>query len=291
MLQADSPVTQKPVTLIELVGLTLGTLICGLPTLVYGATYPSFVPTTLALMVAAAGMAFLDPGVRWQIAGGVGFGLLLMNIVRVVVDFQHDPTSHNLAGFEVVISLAIGFPPAVLGLVLGKVLRPKLPRPELVGVMLMALAVGGTVMSARGIAADLLNAEAMAVRKTASLLAAERTFRAAHPLRGYTCDLGELSVPFGGAIKKNHPSATYRLGGVVYRGGTGVREGEYLYSLKCEARPDPQESFVLTVWDSNQVGSRPLHFFCAGPDGVVRAIGRGKLDRCFPEGQIVEKLD
>jgi len=280
-----------PAILVELIGLALGTLLCGLPSLVYGATYPPLANTALALMVAAAGIALLHPSVRWQTGGGVGFGLLLINIVWIIVGVQHDPTSHNLAGIEVVISLAIGFPPACLGVVLGKFARAKLPRPKVVSIMLVALALGGAVVSAKGIAADLLNVEAMAVRRTVSLVAAQRAFRTARPLRGYTCDLGELSVPFSGSIKKNHPSATYRLGGVVYRGGTGVREGEYFYSLKCEARPDPQELFVLTVSDPNQDGSRPLHCFCAGPDGVVRTIERGKLGRCFTEGRMVEKLD
>lgn len=278
-------------TVVELIGVALGTLLCVLPYLVYGATFPPIAITSVALAVAAAGLALLRPGARWKTGAGVGFGLLAMIVVRIIVDYTHDPTSHNLAGIEVVIGLVIGLPPAVLGVLLGNLVRQRVPWPEVGGIALVMLALGVAAVSATANASNILRVEALAENKVAALIAAQREFRAAHPLRGYTCDLGELGVPFSGPIKKNRPSASYRLAGVVYRGGTGVTEGEYHYSLQCQDKPDPQELFVLTVRDWNQLGSRPLDNFCAGPDGTIRVIGRGKLYSCFAEGQIVRSVN
>lgn len=105
-----------------------------------------------------------------------------------------------------------------------------------------------------------------------------------------TRDLGELGEAFSSPIRKNHPSESYRRAGVRYRGGTAAFDGEYRYSVKCEGRPDPQESYVLTA-RAQPRGSRPLHIFCAGADGSVRSIKSGRLYSCFAAGQIVGGLD
>lgn len=273
-------------TVVKLIGVTLGTLLSYLPYLLYGATFPPIVITSVALAVAAAGLALLRPGLRWQTGGGVGFGLLIVVVAQIVWDYSRDPTSHNLAPFEILGAVVTGLPPAILGVWLGSLVGRNVPRPHLGGLMLVTLAVGLATVSATVTRSDIVTVEALTSRKVMALIAAQQAFRAAHPLRGYTCDLGELSEPFSGPITRNHPSESFRLQGVVYRGGTAAVEGEYRYSLKCVGRPDPQETFVLTA-RAQPVASRPLDTFCAGPNGVIRSIGSGRLYSCFSEGRTV----
>lgn len=287
-----------PVTVAELIGLAVGTLLCGLPLLIYGATAPPTVFTVVALAVAAVGRALWRPGAKWQTGGGVGFGWAVVVIVQIILDTARDPTSHNLAPFEILLALFFGLPPAVLGVLLGNFVRRKVPWPEVSGLALATLVLVAAVVHARATASDLVQVEALAQKKVAALVAAQYAFRAAHPLHGFTCDLGELGVPFSGPVNKNHPSESYRLAGVAYRGGTAAFEGEYRYSLKCEVedtiswrgKPDPQERFVLTA-NPYSVGSRPLGVFCAGPDGAIRSIRGHMLYSCFTKGRIVQNLN
>ncbi len=278
------------VTVVELIGVTLGAFVCGLPYLFYGATAPPIAITSVALAVAAAGLALLRSGARWKTGGGVGTGLVVVVVVQIIVDYSRDPTSHNLAPFEILIALVIGLPPAVLGVLLGNLVRRKVPWPEVSGVALVTLALGVAVVDAGATASDIARVEALAQKKVAALIAAQHAFRAAHPLHGFACDLAELGEPFSGPVTSNHPSESYRLDDVVYRGGTAAFEGEYRFSLKCEGKPDPQERFVLTA-RAQPVGSRPLDIFCAGPDGAIRSIRSGRLYSCFAEGQIVQKVN
>lgn len=278
-----------PVTVVELIGVALGTLVCGLPYLFYDAASPPITVTSVALATAAAGLALFRPGVRWQIGAGVGVGLLIVFVAQIIVDTNRDPTSHNLWPFEIPIALVIGLPPAILGVLLGNFLRRNVPWPQLGGIVLVTLAVGGAAVSATATASDIVRVEALASKKVVALIVAQHAFRAAHPLRGYTCDLGELGVPFSGPI--TNTSVSYRLDGVVYRGGTAAVEGEYRYSLQCAGKPDPQELFVLTAFRVQPYGSRPLDFFCAGPDGVIRSIKSARLYFCFAEGRIVQNVN
>ena len=300
-------------TAVELIGVALGTLVCGLPYLFYGAESPPITITSVALAIAAGGLALFRPGARWQTGGGVGLGFVVVVVVQIIVDYSRDPTSHNLAPFEILIALVIGLPPAILGVLLGRLVRRKVPRPEVSGIALVTLALGVAAVHARVTASDITRVKALAQNKVAALVAAQHAFRAAHPLRGYTCNLEELGVPFSGPIRTNHASESYRLGDVIYRGGTAGFEGEYRYSVKCEqiecervrttsregeiqsalkckAKPDPQELFVLTA-RAQPVGSRPLDIFCAGPDGAIRSIRNGRLYSCFAEGRIVQKVN
>ena len=278
-----------PVTVVELIGVALGTLVCGLPYLFYDAASPPITVTSVALATAAAGLALFRPGVRWQIGAGVGVGLLIVFVAQIIVDTNRDPTSHNLWPFEIPIALVIGLPPAILGVLLGNFLRRNVPWPQLGGIVLVTLAVGGAAVSATATASDIVRVEALASKKVVALIVAQHAFRAAHPLRGYTCDLGELGVPFSGPI--TNTSVSYRLDGVVYRGGTASVEGEYRYFLRCAGKPDPQELFVLTAFRAQPYGSRPLDFFCAGPDGAIRSIKSARMYFCFAEGRIVQNVN
>ncbi|MEQ1897571.1 MAG: hypothetical protein ABL971_09330 [Vicinamibacterales bacterium] len=287
------------VTAVELIGAAIGTLVCGLPYLFYGATFPPIAITSVALGVAAAGLTLLRPSVRWQAGAGVGIGLLVVLVVQIIADGIRDPTSHNLLPFEVLIAFAIGFPPAILGVLLGKAVRRHVPSPEVGGIALVTLALAVAAVSARGTLSEVTRMETLASKKVGVLIAAQREFHAAHPLRGYTCNLGELGEPFSGPIEKNHPSESYHLNGVAYHGGTAAIEDGYRYSLKCVAtlpawkdKPDPQESFVLTVRSLVERGdTRPLKIFCAGADGAIRSIRTGRLYSCFAEGRIVQNVN
>jgi len=280
------------VTVLELIGVVLGSLLCGLPSLIYGATHPPLAVTALVLAIAAMGLALFRPGARWQTGAGIGFGLLLVVGLRIVVDSIRDPTSHNLWPFEVVSALVVGVPPAALGVLLGRSVRHVTPRPTAAGIVLVASAIAVAMVSAMTTASEIATLEAFASKKVAALVAAERAFRDAHPLRGYTCNLAELDELFSGPIQNNHRSESYRLGQVVYRGGTSAIENRYRYSLKCEGRPDPQASFVLTARSLVELGdTRPLEIFCAGADGAIRSISSGRLYACFTEGRLVGSVD
>lgn len=272
----------------ELIGVCLGALLCALPKLIYGATFPPIAITSVLLAFAAVGLAMSHPGARWQTGAGVGFGLIVLIIVQMALDYSRDPTSHNLAPFEIIIGLVIGLPPAIAGVLLGNVVRRNVARPEVGGFALVTLSLVGAVASALATAAEITRLEALALTKVAALNAAQHKFRALHPARGYTCDLNELGEAFSGSIQSNHRSESYRLNNVVYRGGTAAFEGEYRYSLKCDGKPDPQDSFVLTA-RAQPIGSRPLAVFCVGSDGAIRSIGSGKLYSCFAEGRIVHQ--
>lgn len=293
------------VTVVELIGVGLGALVWGLSHLIYHAGAPPIAITWVALTVAAAGLALLRPGVRWQTGSGVGIGLLTVTAVQIIVDGIRDPTSHNLFPFEIVIALALGFPPAVLGVLLGNLVRRKVPAPQLGGIALVTLALGVAAVSAIATASDMNRMETLALKKVGALSAAQHAFRAAHPLRGFTCNLGELGVPFSSPINKNHPAESYRLGRVVYRGGTAVIEDGYRYSVKCEVacadnqpiyavkcedKPGPQALFILTARPLDSI-RRPPDIFCAGPDGAIRSVRFGKLYSCIAEGRIVETLN
>ena len=262
------------VMVVELIGVALGVLVCGLPFLIYGATFPPLATNSVALALAATGLALLRPGARWQTGSGVGLGLAVLVVVQIVVDYRRDPTSHNLAPFEIAMALIIGLPPAVLGVVLGRIVRRNVPRLELSGIAFVAAALGIVAVFARATASDILRVEALALKKVAALVAKQYGFQAAHPLRGFTCDLAELGEPFSTPITGGRPSDRYRFEDVVYRGGTAAFEGEYRFSLNCEGKPDPQERFAL-VARAQPVASRPLDVFCAGHDGAIRSIGSG----------------
>jgi hypothetical protein len=274
---------------VELIGLGVGALVCGLPYLFYGASAPPFRITLLTLTVASAGLALLSREARWPTGGGVGLGLVLVVGMRIAVDLSQDATSHNLWPFEIVGALVVGLPPAMLGAFAGGRLRGIVPWPAVTGVGLMAGALvvaGGT---ARATAAEMVRLEALAVTRVGALVAAEQAFRTAHPQRGFTCDLTELGALVPGAVEKNTPSESYRRGGVVYRGGTAMIADAYRYSLKCAVQPDPQESFVLTARALVEEGdTRPLEIFCASADGAIRAITSGRLYSCFAEGRVVQ---
>jgi len=292
---SDNRKTPLTVWFIELAGAAAGALLCMLPGLIYGAPAPPTVFTMAASAVAAAGVSLVHPGVRWKTGGGVGFGWAIAVIAQIIVDTTRDPTSHNLAPFEVVIALAFGFPPAALGVILGNLVRRHVLRPQAAGPALVTLVLAVAVAHARATAADIARAEAVAQRKVEALVAAQHAFRAAHPGRGFTCDLAELGVPFGAPITANHPSESYRLAGVAYHGGTAAIENEYRFSLKCQvqdtttwrAREDPQETFVLTA-NPKAEEWRPLRVFCAGADGTIRSIRRGMMYACFDAGRIVQ---
>jgi len=295
---SDNRKTPLKVWLVELAGAAAGALLCGLPGLIYGAPAPPTVFTMAASAVAAAGVALVHPGVRWRTGGGVGFGWAIAVTAQIILDITRDPTSHNLAPFEILIALVFGFPPAALGVILGNLARRHVPRPEAAGPALVALVLAAAVVHARATASDIARAEGVAQRKVEALIAAQYGFRAAHPRRGFTCDLAELGVPFGGPITMNHPSESYRLAGVAYHGGTAAIENEYRFSLKCEvqdtttwrAREDPQETFVLTA-NPQAKEWRPLRVFCAGADGTIRSIRRGMMYACFDAGRLVQTVN
>jgi hypothetical protein len=122
-----------PRLMMFLAGLVLGAAICSLPYVVYAAEFPPLLITTIALALAAAGLAVARPADRWLSSAGVGVGIVVPIIVTIVLDLRRDPTSHNLAPFEILIGLAAGMPPALVGALVGGLMNRGGLRRPLVG--------------------------------------------------------------------------------------------------------------------------------------------------------------
>ena len=270
-----------------LIGAAVGALVCGLPYLLYGGDFPPFIVTWVALTVAAAGMAIWRPSASWRAGKGVGIGLLVVIAVQIVVGVRQDPASHNLWPLEIVIALAFGMPPALLGAFLGGLTSRKAPRPAMTGAALLMLALALAGGSAAATAVELTRIETFTLKRVGALIAAQYRFRAAHPHRGFTCNLGELGEPFPGPIQRNPAADGYRVER-IYRDGTYAIDRGYRYSLRCERKPDPRKLFILTA-SPTATPPRPRGrwTFCAGADGKIRSVRRGRLYYCFAEGKIV----
>lgn len=278
--------------MMNLIGVVLGALLCGLPALLYGAYAPGWQVLFLVLPAVATGLALLRPGVRWQVGGGVGFGLVIYVFVRIIVDYLQNPASHNLAPFEILLGLVAGLLPAALAVALGNWLRRRMPTPEGTGLTLVALALIGFSAHIAYTIYDMARVSAHTQQKMADILAGEYAFRAANPARGFTCDLMELHVPFAGTVTDIHPDEHYRRADIVYRGGTAATDGDYRYALKCDGSPDPQSRFVLTAKVSmeKESSARPLPIFCAGPEGLIHSVPPRHLYACFLEGKVVQEV-
>lgn len=179
-----------------LVGIALGAAICGLPYLVYAAEFPPWRITMIALALAAGGLAVVRPTDKWLSGVGVGVGILVPMIATIAVDYRRDPTSHNLLPFEILIGLAVGMPPALLGALLGGLTRRVSFRRSLVGGTVAALGLAVAVVHAPVILARTIASESDALAKIKLLMAAQDRVRSANPTRGFSCDLNALGERF-----------------------------------------------------------------------------------------------
>src|SRR5688572_2313788 len=164
-----------------LTGLALGAAICGLPYVVYAAEFPPLVITMIALALAAAGLAVARPADRWLAGAGVGAGIVVPIVVTIVLDYQRDPTSHNLAPFEILIGLAVGMPPALLGALLGGLTGRVKFRRSPVGGTIAALGLAVAAVHAPVMLARTRASESGALTRIRSLRDAQARFRSANP--------------------------------------------------------------------------------------------------------------
>ena len=257
-------------------GLALGAAICGLPYLVYGATtFPPVAVTLIALALASSGLAVARPSDKWRVGAGVGAGILVPIVALIVVDTQVDPTSHNLAGIEVLIGLALGMPPALLGAVLGgftrRIVFPRIPIGGSIAALgLVIAAVSATIMLSQAIAS-----ESQAVAKMKSLMAAQNRFRAANPSQGFTCDLNALGETFDAPAKR-------RRAGSGYVEQMDALTPDYGFTLRCKAESQPRTTFALDAVPTQQGLGR--WGYCTEADGRLRAAKRNRKYRCLDEG-------
>lgn len=105
----------------------------------YAAEFPPWRVTAIALALASCGLAIVRPTQRWLSAAGVGAGILVPVIATIVLDIRRDPTSHNLFPLEIIIGLAFGMPPALLGALCGGFTRHITVSRSLVGGTIAAL--------------------------------------------------------------------------------------------------------------------------------------------------------
>jgi hypothetical protein len=77
-------------------------------------TFPFLVCCLLALL-----FCVLSNLANETIFKSITLGYVLAIIIKILIDFQFDPTSHNLFPFEIIISSVIGFVAALIGVALG----------------------------------------------------------------------------------------------------------------------------------------------------------------------------
>jgi hypothetical protein len=94
-------------------------------------TLPDALPIVglLVVAVAAGVVRACRASTLWRAALTVGSAVPAAVLARVLVEGLHDPTSHNLWPFELVIAAAYGFPPALAGAALGVLIGGPLVRP------------------------------------------------------------------------------------------------------------------------------------------------------------------
>jgi hypothetical protein len=265
-----------------LVGLALGTAICGIPYVAYGAEFPPWQITMLALGLAAAGLAVVWPRNRWWSATGVATGILVPIVATIVIDSLRDPTSHNLAPFELVIGLSVSVPPALAGALLGG-FASRLASPRLlVGAALAALGLAAAIANSGVMLGQTVASESAGKAKMRSLLAAQARFRVANPAIGFACDLNQLGERFDTPARRYSPS---RPATGIYVAGTQAVAADYAYTLVCSNDPGPRTGFALWATPSQVTLGRQV--YCAEADGRLRAAGRHRFNFCLSEGVAV----
>jgi hypothetical protein len=265
-----------------LTGLVLGAAICSLPYVVYAAEFPPLVITMIALALAAAGLAVARPADRWLSGAGVGAGIVVPIIVTIVLDFRRDPTSHNLAPFEILIGLAVGMPPALVGALVGGLMNRVGLRRPLVGGTIAALGLAAAALHAQVMLARTVASESGALARIRALRDAQTRFRTANPARGFSCDLNDLGESFDAAARRYPPSIP--VAG-VYRVGMYAPAGDYDFWLYCTNEVTPATAFALFAMARQNGLGRWV--YCAEADGRLREIGRRRYNFCFTDGQPV----
>ena len=260
-------------------GLVLGAAICGLPYLVYAAEFPPWRITMIALALTSCGLAVVRPADKWLSGAGVGAGIVVPIIVTILLDYQRDPTSHNLAPFEILFGLAVGMPPAMLGALLGGLAGRISFRRPVIGATIAALGLAVAAAHAPAMLARTVASESGALAKIKSLMAAQDRFRSANPTQGFSCDLNELGERFDAVAR---PSAPSRPVAGVYDTGMYAPAGDYDFSVYCVNELEPRTSFALFAMSRQKGLGRWV--YCVEADGRLRMTDRHRYNSCFNEG-------
>jgi hypothetical protein len=264
-------------------GFALGAAICSVPYLLYAAEFPPRNITMIALALASLGLAIVRPTERWRSALGIGAGILVPMITTIVRDVRRDPTSHNLLPFEILIGLALGMPPALLGALVGRLAtRVSVPR-LLVGGTIAALGLAVAAVHAPVIRARTVASELNALAKIRSLMTAQDRFRSANPTRGFSCDFNELGERLDAPARRIR-TGSRRVAG-EYGAGTYAPAGDYVFSVQCADDVRPMTSYLLTAAPSQSGLGRWV--YCAEADGRLLMTKRHRNNFCRKEGRPV----
>jgi hypothetical protein len=255
-------------------GLALGAAICGLTDLVYAAEFPPWAVTTGALALASVGLAVVRPADKWLSGAGVGAGILGPMIATIVLDYRRDPTSHNLLPLEILIGLALGTPPALVGALLGGLTARVSFRRSLVGGTIAALGLAGAAVHAPVILARTVASESAAIAKIKSLMAAQDRFRSANPTQGFSCDLDELGERLDAPAR--------RLDRRSRQAGTYAPAGDYDFAVQCGTAFKPMTSYQLMAAPKTEGLGRWV--YCAEADGRLLYAKRHRNNFCRKEG-------
>ena len=264
-------------------GLALGAAICGLPYVVYAAEFPPWDFTMIALALAAGGLGIACPADKWLSGVSVGAGILVPIVATIVLDYQRDPTSHNLAPFEILLGLVVGMPPALIGALLGGLTRRVNFRRSLIGGTIAALGLTVAAGHASAMLARTAASESDAKARIKSLIAAQNRYRSANPTRGFACDLNQLGVSFDAPAQRHAPP---RQVAGEYGAVTQALKGDYAFRMNCGNEPTPKRSFALFAIPKEREGPGRW-VYCAEADGRLRMIKRRSSNHCLTEGRLV----
>jgi len=273
------------------VGLTLGSLIAVAPMIVNTAEWPPLAATATALFVSAFGVTLTQPPTSRMWAHTVGLGPLLVWFVRLIVETARDPTSHTLWPFELAAMLILCVLPASAGVWSGILFSKRRRGDHAMTAWLMiaaALAITSvsTWQTARRIAAN----ESSALNRMRALRAAQLQFQAAHPSRGYSCDLSQLEQ-FEGPVT-TVPESTLRNEAQSYEGRlrqlaalSWARDRGYSFRLTCAREPNPRKTFHLLGRPETKGATGNL-VFCTNQSGEIRRSFWRNMDGCMSSGAI-----
>lgn len=255
------------------VGLIVGAVICSLPYLLYSAEFPPPAITAIALTLASAGLAIVQPSDKWRSGIAVGAGILVPIATVIGIDLQRDPTSHNLWPFEVVFGLAIAMPGALLGALVGGYLGRVAAMPALAGAAVSAVGVLMAAAHLPIVFAERAAGERDAREKLGALATAQKDFHAARGRSTYTCNLSKLGKAFETPVRRHEPTQPVKG---IYETGTWARAGDYEFMLLCE-RSNRGDRFLLTAAPVR--GTLGRWAYCVETDGVIRQVELGQYNK------------
>ncbi|MGH9522616.1 MAG: prepilin-type N-terminal cleavage/methylation domain-containing protein [Terriglobales bacterium] len=122
--------------------------------------------------------------------------------------------------------------------------------------------------------------EASAVSSIRAITTAETTYASTYPTIGYTCTIGELGPPTGGAPMSQ--TAAGILDNVL---SSGSKQGYNFALSSCTGTPIATYSSQAEPINFGGTGTRG---FCSDVSGVIKQSSDGLATTCFASGTVIQ---